>query len=360
MVQPEIVDAIYEAAFVPEQWPTVLQSVANQHAANSAAMLVIDRRIPPIFTCTENISQALADFAQSPSWYENPRLKRLRRFDHHGFMRIQDFSTDEELQADYAPEIRASRDIAWQVGTTFTMPTGELVLFTFERRPGSDNFEPEIIASLDTLRAHLARASLAATRFQLQQAANTVAAFGMLNLPAAVVSAKGNLLAANEQFTHHDDIIRIRAFDRLRVPDPQIDILFQDALNDGNAAPLVRTIPFPARLPNTPPGLIHVMPISRNARDVFANGAHIVVLSIYDAGGTVPDGAILRGLFDLTSAEARLASALASGLTLAEAASAGGVSITTARSHLAQVFRKTATRQQSELVALLKGARLAP
>jgi DNA-binding CsgD family transcriptional regulator len=72
--------------------------------------------------------------------------------------------------------------------------------------------------------------------------------------------------------------------------------------------------------------------------------------------GRVPANAILRGLFDLSAAETKLAAALASGQTLKAAAASRFISMPTARSQLAQIFHKTGTHQQSELVALLKSA----
>jgi DNA-binding CsgD family transcriptional regulator len=61
-----------------------------------------------------------------------------------------------------------------------------------------------------------------------------------------------------------------------------------------------------------------------------------------------------RQLFDLTPAEARLAAGLASGMALKDAALHQGIRFSTARSYLEIIFRKTRTRQQSQLVALLK------
>lgn len=63
-------------------------------------------------------------------------------------------------------------------------------------------------------------------------------------------------------------------------------------------------------------------------------------------------------LLGLTPAEAKLASALASGQSLADAADAQSVRITTARTHLARIFQKTGTRQQSQIAALLRAAHL--
>jgi DNA-binding CsgD family transcriptional regulator len=62
-----------------------------------------------------------------------------------------------------------------------------------------------------------------------------------------------------------------------------------------------------------------------------------------------------RALFAMTPREAELARALAAGQTLKQAALDRGISIPTARTQLAQLFRKTNTTQQSQLVAMLLG-----
>jgi DNA-binding CsgD family transcriptional regulator len=61
----------------------------------------------------------------------------------------------------------------------------------------------------------------------------------------------------------------------------------------------------------------------------------------------------LRTEFGLTKAEARLALWLAEGSSLASAAQAFNVKLTTLRSQLQQVFAKTDTSRQTELVAML-------
>ncbi|MEP6559218.1 MAG: hypothetical protein ABJB17_12145, partial [Burkholderiales bacterium] len=57
-------------------------------------------------------------------------------------------------------------------------------------------------------------------------------------------------------------------------------------------------------------------------------------------------------------AESRLASALAGGFKLAQAAQACGIQISTARSYLERIFDKTGCHRQSELVHLLAGIAL--
>lgn len=86
-----------------------------------------------------------------------------------------------------------------------------------------------------------------------------------------------------------------------------------------------------------------------------ANDVMIVARRVEPAGSGL---AAARQMFDLTEAEAKLALGLASGLSLTEVAQQQGIRMTTARTHLARVFWKTGTRQQSQVAALLRAAEL--
>lgn len=102
---------------------------------------------------------------------------------------------------------------------------------------------------------------------------------------------------------------------------------------------------------------LSVMPATGHASEQFPQVRQAVIY-LRPLTLDLPDGFEdqLRRLFDFTPAEARLAAALASGTALKEAAMLQGIRFSTARSYLENIFRKTRTRQQSQLVALLKSA----
>jgi DNA-binding CsgD family transcriptional regulator len=62
---------------------------------------------------------------------------------------------------------------------------------------------------------------------------------------------------------------------------------------------------------------------------------------------------VLQQVFNLTPAEARLASGLGKGLDLQEISDLHGVSVGTLRVQLKSVFSKTQTKRQAQLVVLL-------
>jgi DNA-binding CsgD family transcriptional regulator len=96
-----------------------------------------------------------------------------------------------------------------------------------------------------------------------------------------------------------------------------------------------------------------VVPTPPNVQSLRADRA-AVSLFITDPERRVRlDVRELRESFDLTPAEARLAEFLVQGLDVAAISLTLGVSVHTTRSQLKQVFSKTATSRQSELIALL-------
>ena len=105
-----------------------------------------------------------------------------------------------------------------------------------------------------------------------------------------------------------------------------------------------------------PTAALSVVPM-RDASTLGLPVARAAAIFIQDLGSRLPPGfeEQMRALFGLTAREAALAAALASGRTLQQAADERFISMPTARTHLAQLFRKTHTSQQSQLVSLLLG-----
>jgi DNA-binding CsgD family transcriptional regulator len=234
------------------------------------------------------------------------------------------------------------------------MPTGDIAIYVLQKALGIREYETAEIARLNELRPHLARAGLIAARLGLEKAKGTVTALETLGLAAAVCS-NGRVIAANNMFLNRPDLFRIGGQDRLTVASGPANSLLQAALGEGDGPQTVRSIPLTDDS-DAGLGLFHVLPLRRSARDLMAGGDSIVVFTSVRASELVPVPSVLSGLFDLTPAEAKLAASLASGQALKSAAEVSEIKFSTARSYLEKIFRKTGTRQQSELVALLKSA----
>lgn len=352
-----VLDRIYEAAFVPELWPAALTEAAAFGGAWSGAMLIVDRRLPPLYSATDNIIDTLSAFAQTHHWYENTRLQRMRRKNYTGFLEVGQFSTQEERLHEFSERNLEAMGVGWQIGSVVELPAGETVLFSFERLVGEPNYSELDVARFDSLRPHLARAGLIGARLKLERAQASVDAMNAVGVPAAIVMASGVVVSTNALFETLGDVLRAAAFGRMVAGDRDVDRLLQAALPGPGRElpPHIRSFPV-RRKEGRRAIVVHVIPLLRSASDIFERGSAMVAVTGYALDGNVPSDAVLRGLFDLSAAEAGVAAELAKGSTVQEVAQQRGTSVATARTHLAQIFRKTGTRQQSELVALLKGS----
>ena len=124
----------------------------------------------------------------------------------------------------------------------------------------------------------------------------------------------------------------------------------------------LRTTPDTEPLPANPilvrrgtrgPLVIRTMPVHGAARSPFLGARAILLLSDLHKPASGAEPVMLSKLFELTPAEARLASLLHTGISLERIAEELGVTQSTARNQLKAVFAKTDTSRQGELIALL-------
>lgn len=351
----EVVDLIYETAFVPELWPKLLANLAKTSNSIGSTLFLFGDNGRARGVTLENLSDLLGEFLINPDLRFSTSVVRMCETRPHSFVEVDDYLSEFEIEHDPIRQKLRARGVGSPICTAVPMPTGELAIYILQKEVGAARYESRHIARLNSLRPHLARAGLIASRLGLERAKGTVAAFEALGLPAAVC-ADGRVVATNSAFLRHPALFRIGAEDRVTIVSARANELLQAVLSENDGADtqaLVRSIPLASEMG---PGVLHVLPLRRSAREIFAGGDIILVFTVVRASELVPVPGVLSGLFDLTPAEARLAVSLASGQSLKLAASASDIKLSTARSYLEQIFSKTGTNQQSQLVALLKSA----
>jgi DNA-binding CsgD family transcriptional regulator len=349
----EIVDLIYEAAFVPERWINALQGLAEVSKSVGSTLFVFENAGRGRGLTLDNLNDLLIEFLSIDTLRFSTSAVRMSETKPNSFVEVDAYLTAEEIRNDPIRIRLRERGIGVHVCTAIPMPSGELVIYVLQKPLDTGGYEPELIERLNTLRPHLARSGLIAAKLGLEHARGTVAAMEAIGLPAAVCSGE-RVLSANPLFLAESETLRIGGRDRVSVSGEPANTLLQTVLQQPEAAE-VRSIPLPAT-GTRGPGVLHALPLRRSARDLFSGGDTILVFTPVNATEVVPSPNILAGLFDLSPAEARLAISLASGTPLKSAADASDIKFSTARSYLEQIFRKTGTNQQSQLVALLKSA----
>jgi DNA-binding CsgD family transcriptional regulator len=356
----ELIDLIYEAAFVPEHWEAVLQKTSDLSASASAQVFFVSDHSRPRGVSLANMRPLFEAFIQGDAWTFCDSMRRMNDLQPASFVHVDDFLSADEIERDPGRIMLRQAGIGAHLCTVVAMPTGELAMFVLQKWLRDGGYDRQTIARLDPLRPHLARASLIASRLRAERAHAAVAALERLGLPAAVVRHKGQVLAANAGFEGLLDTLFVtRAFGGVALRDASANRLlaaaFEAAGRPGDGSPLVASIPVAAQA-DQPPHVVHVVPLRRSARDVFTGGECLMVVNPIDRRAGLPSNALAAALFDLSPAEARLALRLAAGVPLAQAGPDCGLSSASARTYLARVFSKTGTHSQHQLVALLRSA----
>lgn len=355
-----LVDRIYECAFAPERWPGVLEEVARLANARGG-VFVTANSLGGVLRWAA--SDALAEDVQAyigENWLKRDmRAARVMHAKHQGFLTERELFTPEEYETDRARrEFYVPRGLGWVTDTAEPLPTGDWFIFNFPREIARGPVEPEIIARLDALRPHLARASLLSARLQMEQARVASETLALIGLPALVFSAEGKVLAANAAIQNLPDYIRWRASDRMSLCDLEADMQLRRAVTTISADSHATVRSFALRGKDGAAAMVaHVIPVRGAAKDIFAMCSSVMTLTPVTAPHAPPIE-LIRSLFDLTPSEARVARHLATGETLDEIAAGAGVTRNTVRAQLRSVLEKTGCRRQAEIVVLLGGVAL--
>ena len=352
----DVIDRIYEAPFRPELWPRILDDLSGIADARGGVFFAANTRVlnwtasaPLLDTFTAYVNDGwLRRCTRRACWLTETRPS---------FLVEHDIWTTEELEANpvYRDFLRP-QGLGWSAGMALPLPSGDRVVFTLEREYGRGPVEAARIAALNALRPHLARAALLAARMRLQAAEAAGVTLAALGLPALVLDAAGAAVSANALMDGLAVPVAWRAQGRVALElDKAADRLLAEAVAGLGRAGAAAVRSFAVRGADGAPAVVaHVLPLRGAGQDVFSRGAALVVftpLVMPDA----PPSDLIRSLFDLTPAEARVACGLTAGEDLDRIAARGGTSRTTVRTQLRGVLHKTGCTRQAEVAALLSG-----
>lgn len=269
-----------------------------------------------------------------------------------GFVTDLDVYTEEELEAEesYRDFIRP-RGLGWGAGTFIEMPTGEKAVFSIDRAYERGPYTEEEVSRLNTLRPHLSRAALIASRLGLERARSVGQALDQLGLPVAVVTASLKVVYAAESLLQ-SGLVQVGARDRL-IFSTTVSTSAFSVIAESIAARQSYGSSFAlAAADGRAPTIAHVLPLCGSARDVFTGGISVIILTPIQHG-VAASARLLAGLFDLTPTEARVAAELSKGVGVPSVSKELALSRETVRTHLKRVFDKLGVSSQAEMAALL-------
>ncbi len=354
----ELIDSIYEASFVPELWPSLLDKMADLTEGKGGLLLSVRDRILS-WTSSDSLEDSTSAYVNEGYFKRCGRRVCMFQKAHSEFMTENDYWTEEEFESNETyNEFFRPRGLGFSAGTGFLMPTGDAMALFVERNLDRGAMEKNYVSLLNELRPHLARSAFVSSRLGLKSATGASETLSKLGLATVLLDSVGNVIESHNMSDEFSGHVIWGAHNRFRLKDKQADTLFKEALDTQHqhSDSLVRS--FPLRDDNDQAAVVaHIIPISRSAHDIFTNSYALLVLTPVSSKN-VPPVELVRSMFDFTASEARVARGLTSGQSVEEIATSGNVALSTVRTQLRQVMEKTGCTRQAEVVALMANVSL--
>ena len=358
------IDAIYEAAVAPASWPMALQQIADSFGDVGAVMIFGKEDGGFGVIASPSLQPMTEEYLRD--WSHND--VRAIRGRERGYLTNAVALTDRliltETEMDEEPHYR---DFLAKYGLRYfaaisvsPMPKVEAAL-SIQRARGRHPYRNEDLEQLTRLGRHVERSlslgiRLLDTEIQREGLAQALEKVGQgilvlghdgrIHLANACARAMfGNGLSDRAGYLHLGGA-NGRQLAHLLAMEP----------GHGCAADEILTLP----RQDGPSLVLRLIPLVSKGLESFFVGARWIALLTDIARDGVVEPIILRDMFALTQAEARLASLVGSGIAPAAAAATLGITAETGRTVLKRVFAKMDISRQSELVHLLSRLAVQP
>jgi len=268
----------------------------------------------------------------------------------------------ELVQSRFFHEFLEPRGLCAMAAVVLYAGLNELTMVTFLRGPQPGSYDDTEELLLRRLAPHLRNVHRMDWHFAANRARRALLADVLDRLPTAVFALDPDLrlVVANrtaEELAATGTCVRI-SHGRLELRDPEASEALRDAVGGLAAAAHGRGTAAGASFPISQPSLAcpytaTAIPIRPLVPINTSNGACCLLLVEDPDRRDVPPERRLMQMWGLTPAEARAAALLASGLSPREISAKLEVSFNTVRSHIQQIYLKTDTSRQGDLVRLL-------
>jgi DNA-binding CsgD family transcriptional regulator len=358
-----LIDALYDAALDDTRWPDVLRLWAEVSGSQAATFWVLDSTGSLRHSEFEYINFDDAFIAEYLAHVAplDPTVQYLVRHPdapvvHDGLVIAE---RDKDRHAYYDWHGRHSDTRFRLVGQVCPAP-GQQAGVALHRARSVGRYEAADIERFMLLHGHLRRALTIGSRLSSLGTLQRCTSELLDRNPAAVVllDERGRVLYANAKASalasapnclrmSVDGVGLVHSGD-----DARLKRLVSQALSARGSLSRAGGAMRASRIDGERPYAIFVTPVSRASQALSAaRPAVCVVISDPDQPRTIPVEQ-LRSTLGLTEAQARLVSQLTAGKTLRDAADCLEITYGTARARLAEIFQRTHTRRQSELVGL--------
>jgi DNA-binding CsgD family transcriptional regulator len=359
-----LIERIYEAALDQSAWQAFVEGLSDAYGGASVGFAL---QVPG-YPSPEGAMFAVgfrpefravfaAHVARGLPWDEARRKNFVGRFG----LASEVFPDSEVCTTDYYKDWMEPQGLSpvGPIGHTIALegdtPVATVVLFRTE--PGGP-WRPRDLVLADLLVPHLAQAY----RIHAQVRENAALAEALDRLPTGVVllDARGQRILANRSADYILSLGDGLSLDKTgpHAVKPSEDATLQEMLRAAVRASTTGQVPEGSVMAVSRPSGRRSFPImltpllSTSSESALSDAVAVLYVSDVEAH-SLPRSETLRSLYSLTGAEIELVELLCDGASLEEAADRRGVTMNTARSQLKQIFMKTSTGRQSELVRLV-------
>jgi DNA-binding CsgD family transcriptional regulator len=358
------IQALYDAVLDETRWAGALEALTAATGSQAATFWVLDSsgqpRLPTL-TCLNFDPAFIAEYQNLGMVPMDPTVQYLVAHPHtpivHDGLVISEREKERHVYYDWHG--RHSDTRYRMVGQS--IPASQVqagVALHRTRRVG--RFEPADLDQFAVLHEHLRRALAIAYRLGTLGTLHQCSIDLLDQHPAAIVLLDdrrrvvySNRLADTIHAQHDGITITRSGLHITHAPDHgRLQALISRAMPEHHAA-AVGGLMRVERPSGRQPYAVFVTPVSRDYPALAAVRPVVCVMVTEPDRRRVSLASRLRVMFGLTEAEARLADVLATGEDLRAAALKLRITYGTARTRLAEIFQKTNTHRQAELVTLL-------
>jgi DNA-binding CsgD family transcriptional regulator len=362
---PELIDLIYDAAVDPTLWPRFLDRLCDMAPGAKSVMMMHDAN-------TRSINASVTarweeDWTTSYTDYyvkHNQWTAEFAHFDVGRAMIVDDIVPRAvTMKSEFYEDWLRPQNLVTGVTVSVFKENLRYMNFSVLYQDADDDLQKRNVAILQELSPHLRRAGqvhrqISGLTFQSRAIEQ---AFDSLNRGVVLLQPDGRCFYYNDRAKRfldmNDGLIQYRD-GRIGCQDAEAEAdLYRALLMAGKTAQMKGSSPgdiiaVPRRSSALPWSLM-IAPIPASALDFgYSNGA-VVVFIVDPEQKPVISVAGLRAVLGLTASEARVAIALAEGLSPEEIAKLHGNAILTVRTHLRNAMGKAGVSRLAELVALV-------
>lgn len=356
MQYEKAIDRFFGAALNPEDWPSVLEHIAQALGADGAT-LIFEPTSRETLIESVHIRDYVADYFARGLAFDS-REQRVHVGLADGFIDDSRHFTAEDVARDPFYDYLRRHKLGWHAVACLAEGPSQIVL-SLKRGQRQGAFQRDEIERLDMLLPHLRAVAAAAQHAWRLALGDQVATLGRLGHHAVLLDRQGRVTSMSPAFALGDGLaVRNRALVASRLTD---QAMLDRVVGIATAGAPPSALPAPPVAPlHRPSGkrplVARGVPLDRARLSLMSPSVAMLLIADLDEAAR-PASAVLRSVFGLTPREAELAICLGAGQTVNEAAETLGTTIAHTRQRLKIVLGKTRTHRQGALVALV--ARLA-